>query len=152
MFLTLLIMLLIVEAGHTIKILKFQSNTEGAYSTEHWAQFKGNLPHLKAFTVCHWERLRFFSVRETPIWSFCYKNQDVFADHHCTQFWYYRDSGSGGRYVIASGGFGDNSYGGKDFKSMDNTKASTFRSLDETIQTSVMESNLLEFSKFGWDE
>ena len=94
------------------KILKFQSESGGVYSTEEWAEFKGKIPHLGSFTVCHWEKLRFFSVRESCQWAFCYKNEDVFADHHCTQFWYSRELDSGGRYITAAGGFGDNSYGG----------------------------------------
>ena len=101
-----------VLSGST-KMLKFQSESGGKYSTEEWAQFKGIIPHLTSFTVCHWEKLRFFSVRDTSLWAFCYKNEDVFTDHHCTQLWYNRDPGSGGRYVTASGGFGDNSYGGE---------------------------------------
>ena len=94
------------------KILKFQSESGGAYSTEEWAEFRGKIPHLDSFTVCHWEKLRFFNVRESCHWAFCYKNKDAFADHQCTQFWYGRDPDSGGRYVTAGVGFGDNSYGG----------------------------------------
>ena len=108
-FITLIAVLLIVES---LKILKFQSRTGSSYSTKEWAQFKGKIPGLKSFTSCHWEKLRFFSTPDTPLRSFCYKNQDIFSDFHCTQLWYNRDSGSGGRYVTASGGFGDNSYGG----------------------------------------
>ena len=95
------------------KILAFQSDSGGDYSTEEWAEFKGTIPHLDEFTVCHWEKLMFFSVRDSCPWAFCYKNTKNHADHHCTQFWYNRDAASGGRYVKAAAGFGDNSYGGK---------------------------------------
>ena len=95
------------------KVLRFQHGRAGAYSTSEWAELKGPLPHLSAFTVCHWERLAFFSVRDSCQWAACYKLSADPADHHCTQFWYNRDAASGGRYVRSSGGFGDNSYGGK---------------------------------------
>ena len=116
-----LLLLITLLSGQALKILKFQSNSEAKkYSTEEWARFKGKIPRLNSFTVCHWERLRFFSVRDTSIWAFCVKTRDVYTDHQCTQFWYNRDTDSGGRYVVASGGFGDNSYGGITFINFDN--------------------------------
>ena len=105
---------LFFPAVSCLQVLQFQSGPKG-YSTEEWAVFNGKIPHLGAFTVCHWEKLRFFSERETYPWAFCYKNEDVFEDHHCTQFWYERHADSGGRYIVAHGGFGDNSDGGKFF-------------------------------------
>ena len=98
--------------SQSTKILRFQIDSGGIYTTEEWAEFKGKIPHLGSFTACHWERLRFFSVRDSCQWAFCYKNKDLFDDHHCTQIWYNRDIASGGRYVVMAGGFGDNSYGG----------------------------------------
>ena len=95
------------------EMLRFQLNNGRKYSIEEYAEFKGKIPHLNAFTVCHWERLKFFVVRDTCPWAFCYKNTDDFKDHQCTQFWYNRDLDSGGRYVKVAGGFGDNSYGGE---------------------------------------
>ena len=103
----------IFSPSNLSKILRFQFGSNGQYSTEEWAEFKGKMPHLSAFTVCHWERLEFFSVRDSCPWAACYKVVNEEADHHCTQFWYNRDAGSGGRYIKAAGGFGDNSYGGK---------------------------------------
>ena len=114
-----------VEPSGT-KILAFQRDSGGDYSTEEWAEFKGTIPHLNEFTFCWWEKLMFFSVRDSCQWAFCYKNTDDHADHHCTQFWYNRDSASGGRYIIASGGFGDNSYGGKGSSSYQTKRIYTF--------------------------
>ena len=95
------------------QMLRFQRDNGRQYSIEEVAEYKGRIPHLNAFTVCHWERLKFFVVRDTCPWAFCYKNTDDFKDHQCTQFWYNRDLDSGGRYVKVAGGFGDNSYGGE---------------------------------------
>ena len=100
------------RSSKSTPILKFQIDSGGVYTTSEWAELKGKIPHLNSFTVCHWELLRFFSVRDSCPWAFCYKNEDVYADHHCTQLWYNRDTASGGRYVELAAGFGDNSYGG----------------------------------------
>ena len=115
---TVICILGLISIANLSKMLRFQSGSNGKYSTEEWAEFKGKIPHLSAFTVCHWERLAFFSVRDTCQWAACYKLTDAEADHHCTQFWYNRDVDSGGRYIKAAGGFGDNSYGGKDWHSI----------------------------------
>jgi hypothetical protein len=110
---TLLLFLFISSvATKTTKILKFQSESDGVYTTEEWAEYREKISHMDSFTACHWERLRFFSVRDSCPWAFCYKNKDVFEDHHCTQMWYNRDIASGGRYVTFAGGFGDGSYRG----------------------------------------
>ena len=90
-------------------VLRFQSGDAG-YSTEEWAEFTGTIPHLDQFTVCHWERLRFFSIRDTCIWAFCHKKNGFLK---CTQIWYNRDVESGGRYIRPAGRFGDDSYQGK---------------------------------------
>ena len=94
------------------QVLRFQTAIQGSYSTTEWAELKAPLPFLTEFTVCHWEKLSFFSVRDSCQWAACYKVVDDPVDHHCTQFWYNRDATSGGRYIKAAGGFGDNSYGG----------------------------------------
>ena len=49
----------------TTKILKFQSVSDGVYTTEEWAAYREKIPHMDSFTACHWERLRFFSVRDS---------------------------------------------------------------------------------------
>ena len=108
-----LILLKSLLSAQKSKILRFQlDNPSNNYSTEEWAEFKGEIPHLNSFTACHWEKIRFFSVRDTVIWSFCYKTKDVESDHHCTQFWHNTHAESGGRHVWINGGFGDKSYGG----------------------------------------
>ena len=94
------------------QILRFQLGKNDQYSIEEWAMFNKKLPNLKSFTACQWTKLRFFSTRDTSIWACCYKKKNLEWDHSCLQFWYNRDPASAGRFIIASGGFGDNSYGG----------------------------------------
>ena len=134
------------------QILRFQVNNVETYSTEEWVEFKGKIPHMNSFTACHWERLRFFSVRDSCPWAFCYKTKNIESDHHCTQLWYNRDAVSGGRYIIASGGFGDNSNGGN-LNIVDHICfISPFRYSHENFQTPCLESNLLDLSKSNWNE
>ena len=128
----------------TGQVLKFQAGSAGSYSTSEWAELKVPLPPLAEFTVCHWEKLLFFSVRDSCQWAACYKLADSPVDHHCTQFWYNRDAGSGGRYVRAAGGFGDNSYGGNLAYHTAQSLTVTCRNIDEELQASIMEPHLLD--------
>ena len=108
----LVLMFLMNSAALKSKMLRFQLGNHETYSTEEWAEFKGDIPHLNSFTACHWERLRFFSSRQSCQWSFCYKKKDGESSLYCIQLWYSRDVQSGGRYVRIAGGFPDKSNGG----------------------------------------
>ena len=46
-------------------------------STEEWAEFKGDMPDLKEFTVCHWEKLSSFNDQINTIWGYCFKNKGM---------------------------------------------------------------------------
>ena len=107
-------LLLSCASAEKTLMMRFQMNRIGVnFSTEEWVEYKTKVPHLSAFTNCQWVRLRFFSVEETTLWSYCYKRSSEPSDHYCTQLWFNRDAASGGRYVRVAGGFGDSSYGGK---------------------------------------
>lgn len=41
------------------------------WSKNEWMEYKGHIPELTEFTVCHWENLRYFSSSETTVWSYC---------------------------------------------------------------------------------
>ena len=51
------------------------------WSKEEWVEFTGNIPSLKEFTTCHWEKLMYFPENFTPVWSFCVQmsveNKDI---------------------------------------------------------------------------
>ena len=109
-----MIMLFQISWGEKPKIMRFQVNNKYvAASVEEWAIYKEEIPAFESFTACHWELLRFFNNRDTCPWSLCYKMKDIDNDFECVQFWYNREPDSGGRYVVASAGFGGGLYGGK---------------------------------------
>ena len=74
--------------------MKFQ--TKKGFSPYEWAEYKGKIPHMKAFTVCYWEKLDFFNIRAHTVWSYCTVNDDP-HDMKCLQFWAKRD------YKVSSG-------------------------------------------------
>ena len=94
------------------KIFRFQANNKYTFSVEEWAEYNGEILPFSSFTACHWEKLRVFNARDTCPWSLCYKNKNRDRDFQCIQFWYIREPNSGGRYVVASAGFGGSAYGG----------------------------------------
>ena len=55
-----------VDASFTIT---FQSS--GRISTEEWAEYKGDMPHAKNLSICHWDRLEYFNDDVSSLWSYC---------------------------------------------------------------------------------
>ena len=54
------------------------------WTKEEWIEFTGDMPNLKEFTVCHWERRMFFPEHYTPVWSFCAALTNNAKDLKCT--------------------------------------------------------------------
>ena len=89
-------------------LLAFQ-NSKGL-SPDEWAEFDGKVPHLKAFTSCHWEKLHFFNIKSHSIWNYCtIKNRTASID--CTQMWYRRGLVAAGRDITVGVGIGPNNIG-----------------------------------------
>ena len=78
------------SAGHIILILLAEayvlnaigSTTSSFYisfqrsknlSTEEWAEYKGDMPELKEFTACHWDKPTSFNDQINTIWGYCVK-------------------------------------------------------------------------------
>ena len=53
------------------KSFKVSFQYDGIWSSNEWVQYKEEIPPLKEFTVCHWERLRYFSSSDTTVWTYC---------------------------------------------------------------------------------
>ena len=43
----------------------------GAWSTDHWMEYKGKMPRLKEITSCHWEKINYFAADFNAITSYC---------------------------------------------------------------------------------
>jgi hypothetical protein len=67
-------------------ILSFQS--KGKLSTEEWAQYLGNIPTMKEFTSCFWEKLRYFATDYTAVWGYCKQKSVNDKSIKCTQFYH----------------------------------------------------------------
>ena len=78
-------------------LMEFQK--QRGFSPYQWAEYKGKIPHMKAFTVCYWEKLDFFNSKSHNIWSYCTMNDDP-DDMECAQFWAKRDFASSGRNIV----------------------------------------------------
>ena len=48
-----------------------------ALSTEEWIEYKGKMPDLKEFSVCHWDRPTSFNDNANTIWGYCFKNSKI---------------------------------------------------------------------------
>ena len=43
----------------------------GKWSKDNWMQYMEDVPPLKEFTVCHWEKLNYFANSENIVWTYC---------------------------------------------------------------------------------
>ena len=78
-------------------ILTFQS--ESGFSPYEWADFRGNISSMDSFTVCHWEKLKFFNIKSHSVWSYCTLSEPS-ANIDCFQLWFTRDIESAGRDIV----------------------------------------------------
>ena len=70
----------------------------------------GEVPRLKAFTSCHWEKLHFFNIKSHSIWNYCTIKHS--ADNiDCIQMWYKRGLSAAGRDITVGVAVGHGNYG-----------------------------------------
>ena len=50
-------------------VVSFQK--DGGWSTDEWMEYKKEIPFLKEFTTCYWDRLRYFSADYVSVWQYC---------------------------------------------------------------------------------
>ena len=50
-------------------IVSFQSS--GTISVEEWVEYIGDMPQLNDITVCHWNKVNYFSDDVSTLWSYC---------------------------------------------------------------------------------
>ena len=82
--------------SHETFMLNFQRS--GNLSDSEWAEFDGEIPHLQAFTECHWEKLKFFNMKSHSIWNYC-TIMSPNSTMDCLQIWYKRDLLTAGRNI-----------------------------------------------------
>ena len=96
-----LYLLSITNKAKALKTFVVSLQPDGAWSTDQWMKYKEKISGInKEFTVCHWERLSYFSVQFNGIWSYCYIKSSSDSKFQCWQLWYRPTSESAGRNVI----------------------------------------------------
>jgi hypothetical protein len=88
-------------------LLPFQNS--GGTSSDEWAEFTGVVPHLSAFTDCHWEKLHYFNFKFHYVWNNC-TIKSVSDKIDCIQFFYSQDVSTAGRGVDIIISFGSGNY------------------------------------------
>ena len=66
-------------------VISFQNS--GVLSTDEWVEITQNIPVLKEFTACHWEKIRYFSSQIMSVWSYCIADRMNKNDINCTQIY-----------------------------------------------------------------
>ena len=46
--------------------------SQKSLSINHWAKYEDRVTKLPDFTVCHWDKMSYFSTVINTIWSYCY--------------------------------------------------------------------------------
>ena len=82
-------------------VADFQST--GELSTDEWMIYNGKFPPLKEFSVCHWEKQRYFPFAETAPWTYCIEKFDNETTlRNCWQVGRTGDSLTANRHILVS--------------------------------------------------
>ena len=64
----------------------YVSLNEDIPGQEQWAEAKADMPTLTELTLCHWERLSYFSHQISSAWSYCVKISEALGGINCFQY------------------------------------------------------------------
>ena len=79
-------------------VVSFQSDAD--WSTDHWMRYNKEITGIeKEFTICHWEKLRYFSTDVNTVWTYCYERLETSTKLRCWYFDHKINYQSGGRKV-----------------------------------------------------
>ena len=86
--------------------------SQKSLSVNHWARYEDKLPKLYEFTVCHWDRMSYFSTGFNTIWSYC-NTKTVNSSLWCIQMEYALLFSTANRDAILRAWLGKYEFGGK---------------------------------------
>ena len=75
------------------------------YTIDTWAKYLGTMPSIQEFTVCHWERLKYFSLASSNVWSYCITKIEYKTGYggakipRCIQLYHHGDATTANRQV-----------------------------------------------------
>ena len=72
-----LILLTTVDASS----FKVSFQLSDSWSNKEWMRYTGQIHQLSDFTVCHWEKLRYFSSGGATSWGYCFISPE--KTFHC---------------------------------------------------------------------
>ena len=78
---TILLQLIIIN--HCLKVLTATSTfylsftSSGTLLKEEWAAFLDPMPDLKKFSVCHWDKPRYFNDQFNAVWNYCIRSKEM---------------------------------------------------------------------------
>ena len=67
----------------------------GHWSAKEYLEYKESLPQMSEFSVCHWEKTKFFSDRLNTIWAYCQQSSKNDPTMSCIQNFYYTPGAAG---------------------------------------------------------
>ena len=77
-------------------VVSFQA--DGGWSTDQWLRYKNEIKNLdKEVTICHWEKIRYFSEAVNGVWAYCYTKSQRQKDIQCWQLYTATNRASSGR-------------------------------------------------------
>ena len=77
------ICLQLVILNHYLKLLTatpsfyLSFRRSGILSKEEWAAFLEPMPDLKKFSVCHWDKPRYFNDQINAVWNYCIRTKEM---------------------------------------------------------------------------
>ena len=77
------IVLQIIILSHCLKIVTADRSfylsfrRSGILSKEEWAAFLDPMPDLKEFSICHWDKPRYFNDQFNAVWNYCIRSKEM---------------------------------------------------------------------------
>ena len=94
-----------VTYGLTETTFMVTLQSSGEWSKNEWIKYEGKIPQLREFTTCHWQKVMYFALDETEIWSYCFRKLQSESTLKCVQLYYHGNRDVANRDIIFQGYF-----------------------------------------------
>ena len=85
------------NAEYSSFIASFQSL--GHWLSGEYIEYKYDIPEMKVFTACHWEKIYYFSERFNTIWAYCQQNSKTNQTITCIELFCSKPNENGKVYI-----------------------------------------------------
>ena len=83
-----IIYIICLRFGWSKSSFAVELQSSGEWSKDQVIKYQGNIEELKEFTICYWERNKYFSHDSSTIWSYCFIENKNDTDWKCVQLYY----------------------------------------------------------------